>query len=107
MLTGFAQTMRLRQWTKNGFVFFALIFDKQLFRPTAFVKTLEGSFILPDLQRGLFIDDIADVEADRQHPEKKTAHRIRKLTLNVAWSAAIILVLVHIAHCYFWHQVWR
>jgi hypothetical protein len=29
MLKHLLKAMRLRQWTKNSFVFFALIFDKQ------------------------------------------------------------------------------
>ena len=42
MLKYLIKAMRPRQWTKNSFVFFALIFDKQLFHVDAFVKTLEG-----------------------------------------------------------------
>ena len=45
MLKALLKTMRLRQWTKNGFVFFGLIFDKQLFRPEPFFRTLEGFFL--------------------------------------------------------------
>ena len=103
MLTALLKTMRLRQWTKNGFVFFALIFDKQLFRPTAFVKTLEGFFLFCLISSAVYLlNDIADVEADRQHPEKKNRPIASgKLTLNVAWSAAIILVLVTLPTAYF------
>ena len=40
MLTALLKTMRPRQWTKNGFVFFALVFDKQLFNMSALLDTL-------------------------------------------------------------------
>ena len=103
MLTALIKTMRPRQWTKNGFVFFALIFDKQLFRPQAFLKTLEGFFLFCLISSAVYLlNDIADVEADRQHPEKK--HRpiaSGKLPLNAAWGAAIVLVLVTLPVAYF------
>src|SRR5678816_4922460 len=96
MLTALLKTMRPRQWTKNGFVFFALIFDKQLFHPAAFLITLKGFFLFCLISSVVYLlNDIADVEADRQHPEKKNRPIASgKLPLNVAWSAAIILILV-------------
>jgi hypothetical protein len=42
MLNALIKTMRPRQWTKNGFVFFGLIFDKQLFLIDPFLRTLAG-----------------------------------------------------------------
>jgi len=103
MFRALIKTMRLRQWTKNGFVFFALIFDKQLFHPAAFLKTLEGFFLFCLVSSAVYLlNDIADVEADRQHPEKKKRPIASgKLPLNTAWSAAIILVLVALPIAYF------
>ncbi len=83
--------MRPRQWTKNGFVFFALIFDKQLFILNSFLRTFEGFLLFCLISSAVYLfNDIADVEADRQHPEKK--HRplaSGKLSVNVALGAAI------------------
>ena len=103
MLTALLKTMRPRQWTKNGFVFFGLIFDKQLFHPAAFIKTLEGFFLFCLISSTVYLlNDIADVEADRQHPEKKNRPIASgKLALNVAWSAAFILVVVILPIAYF------
>ena len=103
MLPALLKTMRLRQWTKNGFVFFALIFDKQLFQPEAFLKTLEGFFLFCLTSSAVYLlNDIADVEADRTHPEKKKRPIASgKLPLNIAWSAAIVLVLVTLPIAYF------
>ncbi len=88
--------MRPRQWTKNGFVFFALMFDKQLFLREPFLRTLEGFLLFCLASSAVYlINDIADVEADRKHPEKK--HRpiaSGKLPLNAAWLAAIALVAI-------------
>ena len=103
MLNALLKTMRLRQWTKNGFVFFALIFDKQLFIVDAFLRTLAGFFLFCLISSAVYLlNDIADVEADRQHPEKK--HRpiaSGKLPLNVAAGAAIILIVITLPVAYY------
>jgi len=102
MLTALIKTMRPRQWTKNGFVFFALIFDKQLFHATAFIKTLEGFFLFCLISSTVYLlNDIADVEADRQHPEKKNRPIASgKLPIRVAWGVAIIMILVTLPIAY-------
>ena len=103
MFKALIKTMRLRQWTKNGFVFFALIFDKQLFQIEAFTKTLGGFFLFCLTSSAVYLlNDIADVEADRQHPEKKNRPIASgKLPLNVAWSAAIVLTVIALIAAYF------
>ena len=96
MLIALLKTMRPRQWTKNGFVFFALVFDKQLFHWDAFVRTLAGFALFCLVSSVVYIiNDITDIEADRQHPKKKLRPLpSRKLSVNVAWIAAILIVLV-------------
>jgi 4-hydroxybenzoate polyprenyltransferase len=103
MLSALIKTMRLRQWTKNGFVFFALIFDKQLFVVDSFLRTLAGFFLFSLVSSAVYLlNDIADVEADRKHPEKKRRPIASgQLPLNVAWSAAILLVLIALPAAYF------
>jgi 4-hydroxybenzoate polyprenyltransferase len=96
MLIALIKTMRPRQWTKNAFVFFALVFDQQLLIPTAFLRTL-GGFVLFCLISSVvyLINDIADIEADRQHPTKKNRPLPSgKLPINVAWAAALVLVVI-------------
>lgn len=96
MLKALLKTMRLRQWTKNGFVFFALIFDKQLFMREPFLRTLAGFFLFCLISSAVYlINDIADVEADRKHPEKKYRPIASgKLPVSTAWGAALALVLI-------------
>ena len=88
--------MRPRQWTKNGFIFFALIFDKQLFLPGPFLRTLEGFFLFCLISSAVYLfNDIADIEGDRQHPEKKNRPLASGiLPVSVALGAAILLSLV-------------
>jgi 4-hydroxybenzoate polyprenyltransferase len=98
MLKALIKTMRLRQWTKNGFVFFALIFDKQLFRPEPFFRTLEGFFLFCLISSAVYLfNDIADVEADRNHPVKKSRPIASgKLPISVALTAALLLTILSI-----------
>lgn len=95
MLKYLIKTMRIRQWTKNGFVFFALIFDKQLFQPGPFLKTLEGFVLFCLISSAVYLfNDITDIEADRQHPEKK--HRplaSGQLPVSAARAAAFLLTV--------------
>src|ERR1051325_2749538 len=99
MLKALIKAMRLRQWTKNGFVFFGLIFDKQLFRPEPFWRTVEGFFLFCLISSAVYLfNDIADVEADRNHPTKKFRPIASgKLPINVALVAAIFLTVVSLS----------
>lgn len=98
MLKHLLKAMRPRQWTKNSFVFFALIFDKQLLHVDAFLKTLAGFFLFCLISSSVYLfNDLADIEADRKHPEKK--HRplaSGKLPVNVALTTAFILAIISI-----------
>lgn len=96
MLLALLKTMRPRQWPKNGFVFFALIFDRQLFHRDAFLRTLAG-FVLFCLVSSVvyIINDISDIEADRQHPKKKLRPLPSgKLSVKAAWVAAAAIVFI-------------
>jgi 4-hydroxybenzoate polyprenyltransferase len=88
--------MRLRQWTKNGFVFFGLIFDKQLFRLEPCLRTLEGFFLFCLISSAVYLfNDIADVEADRNHPAKKFRPIASgKLPIPVAITVALLLIII-------------
>jgi 4-hydroxybenzoate polyprenyltransferase len=72
MLHALFKTMRPRQWTKNFFLFAALIFDHKLFQPDALLNTLLGFGLLCLLSSTVYIiNDLADIEKDRQHPRKR------------------------------------
>ena len=72
MLLPLLKTMRPRQWTKNGFVFVALFFDGKLLQLDSLLPTV-GAFILLCLMSSAvyIMNDLADIENDRQHPVKK------------------------------------
>ncbi len=99
MLKALLKTMRPRQWTKNVFIFAALVFDKQLFILASFLHTLAGFALFCLISSSVYIfNDLADIEADRQHPEKKNRPIASgKLPVSVAWGAGIFLVIVSLA----------
>jgi len=96
MLTALLKTMRPRQWTKNAFVFFALVFDKQLLHLPAFLNTLAGFALFCLVSSAVYIfNDLADLEADRQHPEKKNRPLPSgQLPQGAAWTAGVLLAAV-------------
>ena len=97
MLTALIKTMRPRQWvTKNIFIFAAIVFDKQLFVLDSFLRTLAGFALFCLISSSVYIfNDIADVEADRQHPEKKNRPiPSGKLSIPAAWTAGVLLAAV-------------
>jgi 4-hydroxybenzoate polyprenyltransferase len=102
MFTALLKTMRPRQWSKNIFVFAALVFDKQLLRGDAFLRTLLGAGLFCLISSTVYIfNDIADVEADRRHPEKKNRPiAAGKLPLGAAWAAGIVLLVVTLGLAY-------
>ena len=97
-LTALIQAMRPRQWTKNIVIFAALVFDRQL-NPSnldAILRTTAG-FIIFCLLSGVvyIINDIADIEADRKHPEKrKRPIASGKLPISVARAIAFGLIIL-------------
>ena len=96
MLKALFKTMRPRQWTKNVFIFAALVFDKQFFIAASFLKTLAGFALFCMISSVVYIfNDLADVDADRKHPEKRNRPIASgKLPVSVAWTAGIVLVVV-------------
>ncbi len=67
------KTMRPRQWTKNGFVFAALLFDGTLENlPVRLGSTLAAFVLLCLMSSAVYImNDLVDIESDRQHPVKR------------------------------------
>jgi len=103
MLNALIRTMRPRQWSKNIFIFAALVFDEQLLNAEAFLRTLAGFVLFCLISSAVYIlNDIVDVDADREHPQKKTRPIASgKLPVGVAWVAGISLVIITLGLAYF------
>ncbi len=92
MFVDLIRTMRPRQWLKNGFVFIALFFDRQLDQPTSVLYAL-AAFVLLCLMSGAvyIMNDLVDIENDRQHPRKRTRPLASgRLNPRVAAGAAVL-----------------
>jgi hypothetical protein len=89
-------SMRPKQWIKNIFVFAALVFDRQLISLDSLWITLVAA-ILFCLASSLvyIINDLADIESDRQHPTKKDRPLpAGQLSKQAAITAAVIIGLI-------------
>lgn len=96
LLRAIIKTMRLKQYPKNGVLFAALVFDRQLLNLVSFERTFAGFVIFCLLSSAVyFINDILDIESDRQHPEKKFRPIASgALPISVAVVVAVILLAI-------------
>ena len=99
MLRALFKTMRPRHWTKNAFLFAALVFDGKLFHLPDFLRTLAGFGLFCLISSAVYIfNDLLDVEADRQHPVKKNRPIAKgQLPVPVALAAGATMSLLAIA----------
>lgn len=97
-LVALVRTMRPRQWTKNAVIFAGIVFDVQLLLPDSLLRVL-AAFVLLCLASGsiYIINDLVDIEKDRQHPRKKNRPLPSGLLpIPVAIGAAVIMPLVSV-----------
>lgn len=95
MLIPLLKTMRPRQWPKNAFVFVALFFDGKLLDAESLLRTTAAFILLCLMSSAVYLmNDLSDIEADRQHPTK----RLRplpagQLSPTVAAIAAVLFAV--------------
>ena len=87
--------MRPRQWIKNGLLFIPLIFDKQLTNWPSLGRVALGFVLFCILSSLVYIiNDLMDLEADRNHPQKRLRPiAAGKLKISTARFAVIALAL--------------
>jgi 4-hydroxybenzoate polyprenyltransferase len=94
--------MRPKQWPKNVVVLAALIFDRQLTNWTALLHASAGFIIFCLISSSVYIiNDLVDVEADRQHPDKKhrpIASGVLPLPIAIIFVILLILVIFPLAY---------
>jgi len=93
------KSMRPRQWVKNVFVFAALIFDGQLLAVGPLLRTMAAFVLLCLASSAVYlVNDIADAEADRNHPHKrKRPIASGALPVSTALVASGILFAISLA----------
>ena len=71
-LPALLRALRPLQWTKNGVVFAALVFDGRLFEAAALAQAVVAVVVFCCISSaGYLVNDLRDVESDRLHPEKR------------------------------------
>lgn len=94
--SGLLETMRPHQWVKNVFVLAPVVFAKDLFQYRLFLRAA-GAFGVFCLLAGAVytINDLADAEADREHPFKRYRPIASgRVSTNAARALAIALVVL-------------
>ena len=89
-------TMRPKQWTKNIFIFAALLFDIKLLDVTHGGRTTLAFILFCILSGSVYlINDLTDIDRDRQHPVKRN-RPLASGGLSKSWavSAAIVLPII-------------
>ena len=96
MIASLVKTMRPRQWIKNVVIFAPLVFDIKLFDPTYLARTVAGFVMLCVISGTVYIiNDLADIEKDRQHPRKRNRPLASgALSTRLAVIAAVAIPLV-------------
>ena len=102
MFIALIKSMRPKQWAKSVFIFTALVFDRKLLDQSAFLHTLAGAALFSLLSSAVYIfNDIADLEADQNHPNKKNRPIASgELPLTTAWLAGIGLIVIALPLAY-------
>ena len=94
MLIGLIKAMRPKQWVKNVLIFAAVVFDRKLRNLPALRDTVLGVVVFCLIAGAVYlINDLTDIEADRQHPQKR--HRpiaSGEIPVWAAWLAVVILL---------------
>lgn len=93
---GLIRTMRLKQWTKNGFVFIPILFDRQITHWDSLARVVLAFALFCLMSSAVYVlNDIVDVERDKQHPKKK--HRpipSGQLPIPIAIVGAVALPVI-------------
>jgi 4-hydroxybenzoate polyprenyltransferase len=88
--------LRPRQWTKNGLIFVALAFTLNLQQPGLLLRSVATFICFCALSSaGYLLNDVVDVEADRQHPTKRQRPIAAGLvSVPLALSLGILLAFI-------------
>ncbi len=96
MFLALLKTMRPRQWAKNGLVFVPLLFDGKLTDIDSLARAT-GAFVLFCLMSSAvyIMNDLRDIENDRQHPQKRSRPLASgQLSPVLAAIVAILFVII-------------
>lgn len=98
---GLLRSMRPKQWTKNGFIFAALLFDGKLFQQSPLINSFIGFIVFCFLSSSVYlINDSVDAPVDRLHPTKHNRPIARgdvPVWVAASWSAFLAIAALSVA----------
>lgn len=90
-------SMRPKQWMKNVLIFTALVFDEKLLDTQALKVTISGFILFCLITSSVYLlNDITDIEADRQHPKKRN-RPIASGALRISTARWVVMLLLLIS----------
>ena len=94
MLVALLESMRPRQWPKNGFAFVPLLFDGNI-TVERIINAIIAFGLLCLMSSAVYLmNDLSDIESDRQHPTKRNRPiPSGRLATPVALIAAILFAI--------------
>ncbi|HEX2913355.1 MAG TPA: decaprenyl-phosphate phosphoribosyltransferase [Chloroflexia bacterium] len=88
------RTMRPKQWVKNAIVYAGVVFDRHLFEPRPVIIATLAFIIFCAISSAVYLlNDLVDIEKDRQHPRKRN-RPLASGKLNKSYAVAALIVLV-------------
>ena len=99
LLPAWVRAMRPRQWVKNVLVLAAPLAAGRLFEPAVLVNSLWAFIAFSLVSASIYlINDVRDVESDRQHPKKRFRPiAAGELSTSAAYALALVTVLASLA----------
>jgi 4-hydroxybenzoate polyprenyltransferase len=99
MIADILRSLRPQQWTKNGFVFAALIFSLRVFDVPLLLRTLAAFAVFCLLSGAIYLlNDVCDYAEDRLHPKKsKRPIASGRLSRRTGLAAAAVICLGSLA----------
>ena len=95
--------IRIRQWYKNVIIFLPLVFSFQFLISDSLIQTIFGFLVLCIVSSAIYIlNDIKDVNADRNHPEKRNRPLARgDISIVNAKKIFISLIIIGVVSGFF------
>ncbi len=95
--------MRPAQWSKNLIIFAGLVFSGNLFNAPLLYKNIAVFILFCFLSSSVYmINDIVDLEKDRNHPHKKSRPLPSgELSIAKAWTWAVVMGLFSLVAIFF------
>ncbi len=96
MIKQYLKLLRVKHWLKNILVFLPLFFSKNIFNGPIILKGIIAFFIFSFVSSVIYIiNDINDIELDRNHPTKKERPLASgKISVKIAIILITILLLI-------------